>query len=294
LSRIAFFLMWLGHWLPLGALAALGNAAGSAAFWLIPERRRVIRVNLAMCFPQMPAEEREKLARASFRMFMRSFIEHALMWWASDERFLRLMKLEGGEHLRALAGKPVILLAPHFVGVDAACTRVSADFHLAGMYAYQKDPLFNALLLRGRMRFDPEGIAIPRQGGVRRVIAVLRSAVPLYFAPDLDFGRKDAAFVPFFGVPTATVTSVSRLAKATGAAVLPVVTRILPGGGGYVTTIYPPMENFPTDDAIADTRRINALIEAEVLKMPEQYYWVHKRFKTRPEGEASPYERKRA
>jgi KDO2-lipid IV(A) lauroyltransferase len=162
------------------------------------------------------------------------------------------------------------------------------------MYAYQKDALFNALLLRGRMRFDPAGIAIPRQGGVRRVIAVLRSAVPLYFAPDLDFGRKDAVFVPFFGVPTATVTSVSRLATATGARVLPAVTRILPGGGGYVTTIQPPLEGFPTDDPVADTRRINAFIEGEVLKMPEQYYWVHKRFKTRPEGEASPYAKKRA
>jgi len=288
-SRIAFALMWLVHWLPLGLLAAIGNAAGTAAYWLIPERRKVIRVNLAKCFPAMPAAEREKLGRAHFRMFMRSFIEHSLIWWASDERFLRLMKLEGGEHLRALAGKPVILLAPHFVGVDAACTRVSADFHLAGMYAHQKNPIFDALLLRGRMRFDPQGLAISRQEGVRAVLGALRARVPLYFAPDLDFGRKDAVFVPFFGVPTATVTSVSRLARASRAKVLPVVTRILPGGDGYVTTICPPLADFPTADVVADTRRINAFIEAEVLKMPEQYYWAHKRFKTRPEGEASFY-----
>ena len=289
MSRIAFALMWLVHWLPLGLLAAIGNAAGTAAYWLIPERRKVIRVNLAKCFPAMPAAEREKLGRAHFRMFMRSFIEHSLIWWASDERFLHLMKLEGGEHLRALAGRPVILLAPHFVGVDAACTRVSADFHLAGMYAHQKNPIFDRLLLRGRMRFDPQGLAISRQEGVRAVLGALRARVPLYFAPDLDFGRKDAVFVPFFGVPTATVTSVSRLARASRAKVLPVVTRILPGGGGYVTTIYPPLEDFPTADVVADTRRINAFIEAEVLKMPEQYYWAHKRFKTRPEGEVSFY-----
>jgi KDO2-lipid IV(A) lauroyltransferase len=250
----------------------------------------VIRVNLAKCFPQMPAEEREKLGRAHFRMFMRSFIEHALIWWASKERFLRLMKLEGGEHLRALAGKPVILLAPHFVGVDEACTRVSCDFPLAGMYQHQKDPVFDALLLRGRTRFQPTGLAISRQGGVRQVLAALKARIPVYFAPDLDFGRKDAVFVPFFGVPTATVTSVSRLAKATGAAVLPVVTRILPGGGGYVTAIHPPLEDFPTGDVVADTLRINAFIEEQVRKMPEQYYWVHKRFKTRPAGEPSPYE----
>ena len=289
MSRIAFGLMWLAHWLPLRALAAVGNLAGTAAFWLIPERRKVIRTNLALCFPQMPEAEREKLARAHFRIFMRSFIEHSLQWWASDERVLRLMKVEGGEHLKALAGRPVILLAPHFVGVDAACTRIAADFHLAGMYAHQKNPVFDALLLRGRKRFDPQGIAISRQEGLRPVLAALRSCVPLYFAPDLDFGRRDAVFVPFFGVPTATVTSVSRLARKTGAKVLPVVTRILEGGAGYVTTIHPPLDHFPTEDAEADTRRINAFIEQEVLKMPEQYYWVHKRFKTRPEGEPSPY-----
>ena len=290
MSRIVFALMWLLHWLPLPVLAAIGNFAGTLAFRLIPGRRNVIRVNLAKCFPAMPAAERERLGRAHFRLFMRSFIERGIVWWASRERFLRLMRLEGGEHLRALAGKPVILLAPHFVGVDAACTRVSCDFPLAGMYQRQKDPVFDALLLRGRTRFQPDGIAISRQGGVRQVLAALKACVPVYFAPDLDFGRKDAIFVPFFGVPTATVTSVSRLASASGATVVPVVTRILPGGEGYMTTILPPLENFPTDDVQADTRRINAFIEAQVQKMPEQYYWVHKRFKTRPEGEASPYE----
>ena len=289
MSRIAFAFMWLVHWLPLGAQAAIGNFAGTLAYWLIPGRRKVIRVNLAKCFPQMPEEERERLGREHFRYFMRSFIERGLVWWASRERFLRLFKLEGGENLRVLAGKPVILLAPHFVGVDAACTRVSCDFPLAGMYQHQKDPLFDALLLRGRTRFQPTGLAISRQGGVRQVLAALKARIPVYFAPDLDFGRKDAVFVPFFGVEAATVTSVSRLAKASGATVVPVVTRMLPGGEGYVTTILPALENFPTEDPVADTRRINEFIEAQVRKMPEQYYWVHKRFKTRPEGEPSFY-----
>ncbi len=289
MSRIVFSLMWVVHWLPLGVQAAIGNLAGTLAFWLIPARRKVIRVNLALCFPTMPVAERERLGREHFRLFMRSFVERGLVWWASKERFLRHMKLEGGEHLRALAGKPVILLAPHFVGVDAACTRVSCDFPLAGMYQHQKDPVFDALLLRGRTRFQPTGLAISRQGGVRQVLAALKACIPVYFAPDLDFGRKDAVFVPFFGVPAATVTSVPRLAKATGASVVPVVTRILPGGAGYMTTILPALEDFPTGDIEADTRRINAFIEEQVLKMPEQYYWVHKRFKTRPEGEPSPY-----
>lgn len=294
MSRIVFALMWLVHWLPLGGLAAIGNAAGTAAFWLIPERRKVIRVNLAKCFPQMPEPERERMARAHFRVFMRSFIERSLLWWASRERILRLMKVEGLEHIRALAGKPVILVAPHFVGIDAGCTRLVCDVHMAGLYARQKNPIYDALLLHGRTRFDADAIAIARQDGVRPILSALRKGIPIYYAPDLDFGRNDAVFVPFFGVAAATITGVSRLARASKASVLPVITRILPGGEGYVVTVFPPFENFPTRDVVADTRRINAFIEEQVLTMPEQYYWVHKRFKTRPDGEASPYEWKRA
>ena len=289
MSRLVFALMWLVHWLPMWAIAAVGNLAGTVAFWLIPERRRVTRINLAKCFPQMPAAERERLARAHFRAFMRSFVEHALLWWASRERIMRLVRLEGLEHLRAAAGHPVILVAPHFVGLDAAYTRLGCEIEIAGLYAHQKNPVYDLLLLRGRTRFGLSQ-AIPRQDGVRAVIASIRSGRPFYYAPDLDFGRKDAVFVPFFGVTAATITGVSRLAKLTRAKVLPCVARMLPGGGGYVVTILPAWENFPTDDFTADTRRVNAFIEEQAQSMPEQYYWVHKRFKTRPHGEASPYE----
>lgn len=289
MSRLVFALMWLVHWLPMWAIAAVGNLAGTVAFWLIPERRRVTRINLAKCFPQMPAAERERLARAHFRAFMRSFVEHALLWWASRDRIMRLVRLEGLEHLRAAAGHPVILVAPHFVGLDAAYTRLGCEIEIAGLYAHQKNPVYDRLLLRGRTRFGLSQ-AIPRQDGVRAVIASIRSGRPFYYAPDLDFGRKDAVFVPFFGVTAATITGVSRLAKLTRAKVLPCVARMLPGGGGYVATILPAWENFPTDDFTADTRRVNAFIEEQAQSMPEQYYWVHKRFKTRPHGEASPYE----
>ncbi|NBS57528.1 MAG: lipid A biosynthesis acyltransferase [Betaproteobacteria bacterium] len=289
MSRLVFALMWLVHWLPMWAIAAVGNLAGTVAFWLIPERRRVTRINLAKCFPQMPAAERERLARAHFRAFMRSFVEHALLWWASRDRIMRLVRLEGLEHLRAAAGHPVILVAPHFVGLDAAYTRLGCEIEIAGLYAHQKNPVYDRLLLRGRTRFGLSQ-AIPRQDGVRAVIASIRSGRPFYYAPDLDFGRKDAVFVPFFGVTAATITGVSRLAKLTRAKVLPCVARMLPGGGGYVVTILPAWENFPTDDFTADTRRVNAFIEEQAQSMPEQYYWVHKRFKTRPHGEASPYE----
>jgi KDO2-lipid IV(A) lauroyltransferase len=288
MSRLVFALMWLVHWLPMSAIAAVGNFVGDVTFWLIPERRKVTRINLAKCFPQMGTEMRERLARAHFRAFMRSFVEHALLWWAPRERIMRLIRVEGLERLRALAGQPVILVAPHFVGLDAAYTRLGCEIEIAGLYAHQKNPVYDRLLLRGRTRFGLSK-AIPRQDGVRAVIASIRSGLPFYYAPDLDFGRKDAVFVPFFGVIAATITGVSRLARVTGAKVMPCVARMLPGGGGYVVSILPAWEDFPTDDVEADTRRVNAFIEAQALTMPEQYYWVHKRFKTRPHGEASPY-----
>ncbi len=288
MSRLVFALMWLAHWLPMGALAAVGNLVGDIAYWLIPERRKVTRINLEKCFPQMSAGGRERLARAHFRAFMRSFVEHALLWWASRERIMRLVRVEGLDHLRAMAGRPVILVAPHFVGLDAAYTRLGCEIEIAGLYARQKNPVYDKLLLRGRTRFGLSE-AIPRQEGVRAVIASIRTGRPFYYAPDLDFGRKDAVFVPFFGVTAATITGVSRLARLTGAKVLPCVSRMLPGSGGYVVKILPPWEDFPTGDVTADTRRLNAFIEEQAQGMPEQYYWVHKRFKTRPEGEASFY-----
>lgn len=288
MNRLVFALMWMVHLLPLRMLAGIGNLAGSVAFWLIPERRHVTRINLALCFPEMDPAQREELARAHFRAFMRSFVEHGLLWWASRERIMRLVRVEGIERLRALSGQPVILVAPHFVGLDAAFTRLGCEIEVAGLYAHQKSAVYDALLLRGRTRFGLSH-AIPRQAGVRAVLASIRAGQPFYYAPDLDFGRRDAVFVPFFGVTAATITGVSRLARLTGASVLPCITRMLPGGGGYVVSLLPAMQDFPTDEVEADTRRINALIEEQVLAMPEQYYWVHKRFKTRPAGEASFY-----
>lgn len=289
MSRLVFALMWLIHFLPLGAQAAIGNALGSALFWLIPERRRVTRINLAKCFPRMDAAARERLARAHFRAFTRSFVERGLLWWAPRARIERLIRLEGLEHLRALGDTPAILFVPHFVGLDAGGTRIAIDVNVAAMFARQKDPRFARLLAQGRTRFGDQRL-VSRQEGVRAAIqAMRRERRPLYYLPDLDHGPRNAIFVPFFGVPAATVPGLSRIAKLAGARVLPCVTRMLPGGAGYVVSIDAPWEDFPTDDLEADTRRMNAYIERKVLEMPEQYLWMHKRFKTRPPGEASFY-----
>ena len=292
MSRVIFALLWVAHFLPYRLLVVIGNVVGMLAFWAIAERRKVTRINLAKCFPGMQHEEREALARAHFRAFCRSFVDRALLWWAPRARIERLVRIEGLEHLRAAMGKsggaPLILLVPHFVGLDAGATRLSGEGNFAGMYSKQKDAKFSELLARGRGRFGDQRL-VSRQDGVRAILAAIREGRPFYYLPDQDYGSRDTIFVPFFGIPAATVPTLSRIARVAGARVLPCVTQMLPDGKGYLLRIEAPWDNFPTDDPLADTLRMNEYIERRVLEMPEQYLWMHKRFKTRPPGEAGFY-----
>jgi Kdo2-lipid IVA lauroyltransferase/acyltransferase len=287
MSRLVFGFMWLVRFLPLGVIAAIGSLVGRALFWLIAERRRVVRINLEKCFPQMPRREREKLARAHFRAFGRSFIERGILWWSRRSRIQRIVRIDGIEHLKGLAGARVIVFAPHFVGLDAALSRLTTEFTMCGMYAKQKDPLFDRLLERGRTRFGGEGFS--RQQGLRASLRPMKSGALYYYLPDLDFGRKHSLFAPFFGVQAATLDVLPQIARLTRAVIVPCVARMLPGGGGYVAQVYPAWSGFPSGDDAADVRRMLAFIEERVLEAPEQYYWLHKRFKTRPEGEAGFY-----
>ena len=290
LSRPVVVLFWLLHFLPLPVLAAIGNALGRVLFRLGDRRRDVVRINLGLCFPELAAADREKLARDHFRVLGRSILERSVLWWGSRERLERMIRIEGTEKLRAQldAGRPVILLAPHFVGLDAGGVAVAMRFDSLSMYAEQANPVFDRLLLNGRRRFGDQ-LLLTRQDGIRATVKAMKSGRPFYYLPDLNARRREAVFVPFFGVQAATTAGLSRLARAAGATVLTCVTRMLPGGQGYVTEIGDAWENFPTPDAEADTARMNAWIEAAVRTMPEQYYWVHRRFKTRPEGESCPY-----
>jgi KDO2-lipid IV(A) lauroyltransferase len=284
MSRIVFAFMWLVHFLPLRAIAAVGSMTGTILFWLIPERRKVTRINLEKCFPRMPAAEREGLARAHFRAFCRAFVEQGILWWSPRERIERLVRIEGVENLKS--NSRMILFAPHFVGFEATLARLSLEFPIGLMYSRQKDPLFEARLLRGRTRFG--GAMFPRQAGIKTGIRIIESGTLYYYLPDLDFGPKRSVFVPFFGVAAATVTGLAYIARTTGAAVVPCVTRMLPGGG-YLARLYPAWRGFPSGDEHADARRMMAFVEERVLEMPEQYFWLHKRFKTRPVGEQKFY-----
>lgn len=286
--RFVVFLLWLMHFLPLALQARIGNGLGWVLYKLARSRTRVARINLKLCFPDWSDAERERLVLKHVQSFMRGALEHGLLWWASPSRLKRLIRIEGLEHWQAVQNQPVIWLAPHFMGLNAGGTRLAMDYPAVSMYALQKNPYVMGLLQRSRTRFGTAEL-YSRQDGIKPVIKAIRKGLPFYYLPDQDFGASDAVFVPFFGVPAATVTGLSRLAKVARARIVPAITRQLPGGEGYVLTFYPAWENFPSDDVEADTRRMNAFIEERVREMPEQYFWTHKRFKTRPLGEEKFY-----
>jgi len=287
LTRLAIGVLWLLRLLPLALLAPIGEALGWVAFHLWRERRHVCLVNLERCFAALPERERRALAKRHFAVLGRSVVERGILWWSRGERIARLIRIVGAEHWER-ARQPVIFLVPHFVGLDATATRLNIETEAVSIYSRQKNKLVDELLVRYRSRFKPV-VLLSRQDSVRGVIRALRKGIPFYYLPDQDYGARDSVFVPFFGVPTATITGVSRIARLTGATVLPFVARMLPGRQGYEARFYPAWTDFPTDDLEADARRVNAFIEERVREMPEQYNWVHKRFKTRPPGEPGFY-----
>ncbi|MES2772242.1 MAG: lipid A biosynthesis acyltransferase [Pseudomonadota bacterium] len=285
-SRFIVALLWLLHCLPLPALRALGYLLGRLLYALGRERRRVALINLALCFPELSTQQREALAKRHFVAFARSFLDRTLLWWAPRARLERLIQLTGREHLQRGDGLPTILLAPHFVGLDAGGTAMTLATPLISVYSQQKNPRFNAILLAGRLRFNQPQL-LTRQDGMRKAVKALKAGLPFYYLPDMDFGARDAVFVPFFGVPAATITGVARLARLTGARIVPCITRMT--AQGYCVSLQAPWSDYPGESLESDTRRMNEYIEAQIRLMPEQYFWLHKRFKTRPPGAPSLY-----
>lgn len=282
-TRLVLRVVWLLHFLPLSVLAPIGRGLGLFLYVVAGERRRVGRTNLRMCFPEMSEKDRRRLLRRHFQAFSRAILERGYLWWSSKEDVMQLVRIEGLHHWQSLGDRPVIWFAPHFVGLDAGGSRITTEFRGSSMYSRQRNPVLDRILYHGRTRFVTPRL-LSRQDGIRPLVRAIREGLPFYYLPDMDFGPRDSVFVPFFGVPAATITGLSRVARLAGAVVVPVVTRQLPGGEGYVLQFYPPWDDFPTDDAEADARRMNAFIEERVREMPEQYHWLHKRFKTRPPG----------
>ncbi|MFG6487789.1 lipid A biosynthesis acyltransferase [Roseateles sp. BYS78W] len=278
--------VWLLSWLPFRVISALGWLLGNLVAAVPSSRRHIGEVNLRLVLPDWTPAARARLLRRHFVAMVQMLLEYGYCWFASPERLKRLMRIEGLEHLRALDGRNVILMMPHFTGLDLAGLRVSMETPVVSIYSVQKDPWLDAFFRARRLRLGT-GIIFARQQGTRPTLRALKDGYRLYYLPDQDFGQRDSVFVPFFGVPAATIGGLSRMAAVTKAAVLPCYPRR--EAGGYTLVIEPALENFPTDDVVADATRMNAVIEAQARRQLHQYFWLHKRFKSRPPGEPDFY-----
>jgi KDO2-lipid IV(A) lauroyltransferase len=277
--------------LPMGLQAAIGVGFGRFLYLVAGSRRRIALRNLELCFPQMPEPERRALVREHFQWLGRSLLERGLLWYAPFDRLKRLIHVEGDVKFAEKSERPVMWIVPHFMALDvaAAAAQLYQERSGATIYQTQSDPVFDEAMRRGRLRFG-KSEAFARSDTAKPLLRAIKQRGLCFFnLPDMDFGAKDAAFVPFFGVPAATLLAPSRMARLVDMAVQPIVAEMLPGGQGYRVRFLPPWQDFPTDDAVADTLRINRWIEEEIQRNPAQYLWVHKRFKTRPPGESPVY-----
>jgi Kdo2-lipid IVA lauroyltransferase/acyltransferase len=289
-ARFLLALLWLLHCLPLGVQAALGRGLGRLLYAVAGARRRIALRNIGLCFPEQSKAQHEALAREHFRWLGRSILERGVLWYASPERLKRLIHVEGDVGLAERSERPVMWLVPHFMALDVAGAAVLLFQKRKGISIYQtqSDPVMDAAIRRGRLRLGNAEI-FPRDDSGKALFRAIRRGDAFFNLPDMDFGERDAAFVPFFGVPAATLLAPSRLARALDMIVQPVVAETLPGGAGYRVRFLPPWQHFPTDDALVDTAAMNGWIESEIRALPAQYLWVHKRFKTRPPGETTLY-----
>lgn len=273
--------------LPLPVVRALGVALGLLLYLLAAPRRRVVATNLRLCFPQRTEPERRRLARQTFVFFAQAWLDRSWLWHGHPDKLRQRLKLKGA--LAELDGKqPVVLFAPHFVGLDAGWAALTQQLPRAftTIYTDQANKLLDRWILRGRRRFGNARL-FGRAEGVQPIISALRTGQPLYLLPDMNFGPEESVFVPFYGVDAATVPSLSRFAKLGRARVVPVVTRLT--ATGYEVEVMPAWTDVPSADFVADTALMNARLQDYIDTMPAQYYWVHKRFKSRPDGEPSVY-----
>lgn len=287
LSHIPILLTRALAWLPLPVLRALGGLLGVLLYVAVGSRRRVVDTNLRLCFPAWSPSERRRQTFACFVYFAQAWLDRGWLWHGRSDTLLRRLRLTGA--IEELAGSaPTVLFAPHFVGLDAGWTALTHQLTrgFTTIYTRQANPVSDAWIRQGRQRFGPCHL-VAQLDGARPVIARLKAGEPLYLLPDMNFDPKDSLFVPFFGHTAATVPSLSRFARLARAKVVPVVTRMT--SWGYEVEILPAWTDVPSGDLLADTVLMNQRLEAYILTMPAQYYWVHKRFKDQPEGVAPPY-----
>ena len=286
-SKLGLLLLRALGYLPLSWLRALGAGLGALLLVVIPSRRRVVQTNLRVCFAHLSEAERDALTRQTFVYFAQAWLDRSWLWHRSAACIQARVKLSG--EVAALSETtPTVLFAPHFMGLDVGWTALTMNLplHFTTIFTPQSNAAVDAWVAKGRQRFGHVRL-FRREDGVKPIVAALRQKELLYLLPDMNFGPSESIFVPFYGEQAATVPSLSRFAKLGRARVVPVITRMTETG--YEVVVHPAWNDFPTDDAEADTATMNQRLEAFINTMPAQYFWVHKRFKTRPPGAEELY-----
>ena len=290
MMKFAFLILRLLACLPHGVIRFLARILGWLCYWLVAPRRKIGLRNLQLCFPDLTEAQRRRILHEHFYHMCLLVLEYGHYWYGSARSLHRRVRYQDKHILDdALArGDKVILLYPHFTAFEAAVYALNQDVPLISVYSRQKNAALDAQVLHGRHRYN-NVFLVMRTEGLRAIIKQIRhQPAPFLYLPDQDFGAKDSIFADFMGVPAATITGLSRIAKMTGAKVIPAIpTR--QKDGSVVLRFYPEWQHFPSDDAVADTQRMNDVIAERVREQPAQYYWLHRRFKTRPEGEPPVY-----
>ena len=285
-------LLWLVTLLPYRVLLRLGRGLGALMYRLATSRRKIVELNLQLCFPQISALERQRMVKENFASTGMTFFEMAISWWWPVARLRRLGMVEGVEHLQQAEteGQGVILMALHFTTLELGGALLAVQRGMYGMYRAHKNPVFDYVQRRGR---EQRLLGVVERDDVRGMLKLLRAGGVVWYAPDQDYGAQRSVFVPLFGVPAATVTATSKFARMGRARVIPFTQQRLPNGQGYRVIVHPALADFPSDSEEADCLRINQWIEQAINVCPEQYLWAHRRFKTRPPGEAKLYKKRR-
>lgn len=276
-------------YLPREIASYIGSGFGSLFCLFNNKRRKVVQTNLRLCFPDMPENERSRLLRDHYRLYGQAFVDMGIIWWASERFVDRFVRFQGLDHYRKQldAGKQVILLTGHFVGIDIGGPVISRQFRQIGLIKPVYNPVLDWVLGRGRVRFGSRMLL--REKGMRQVVQSIKQGYGFSYVPDEDFGPEKSVFVPFLGTAAPTLTSVGKLARMTNAAVLPCFVWRRPGNDGYVIEIKPPLPGFPSGDDVADAIRVREVLAEAVRQHPAQYMWTFKFFRSQPDGRPSPY-----
>lgn len=287
---------WLALWrmvtvLPYRLLLLIGKLIGLFLYLLPTRRKHIAQTNIQLCFPDLDAQSQKSLLKENFFNMGIALMEVGMAWWWSSERLQKLVTVEGIENLKRPTNKGVILLGMHFTTLEIGAAALTSATEIDGMYKAHTNPVYDYVQLKGRVSHNVDGCNLFDRNDMRGTLKSLKNGRILWYLPDQDYGLHQSLFAPFFGIQAATVHATSGIAKSTSAIVMPVTFKRLANAKGYKITIETALDNFPSTDLLADTTRINQLIEKHVREQPEQYLWVHRRFKNRPNGEKDYYNR---